>query len=135
VAKQAKEVAERRRGVPGWRAFVGLLRKVRALPGRAIGRIPWLRRRYARFLLRSLKKQKAKGRALPESLAKLERQVRGLPPAKQADLLEKILEAGATWQPETAGRALRRASSKQDRRSGRGPGARPGLVPGQRRRA
>lgn len=111
------------------------VRKVRALPGRAIGRIPWLRRRYARFILRSVKKQRAKGRALPEGLAKVERQVRGLPPGKQAEVLEKLLEAGATWQPETAGRAMRRATSKQERRSGRGPGGRPGLLPGQRRRA
>jgi hypothetical protein len=121
--------------VPGWAGFVSALRKVRELPGRVIGRIPWLRRRYARFLLRSIKKQRAKGRALPEGLTRVERQVRGLPPHKQAELLEKLLETGATWQPETAGRAMRRASTKQERRSGRGPGTRPGLLPGQRRRA
>lgn len=135
MPKQAKEVAKRRRAVPGWGAFVGLLRKVQALPGRVIGRVPWLRRRYARYLLRSVKKQRAKGRALPESLARVERQLRGLPPAKQADVLEKLLEAGATWQPEAAGRAMRRANAKQERRSGRGPGTRPGLLPGQRKRA
>ena len=135
MPKQAHQVKERRRGVPGWAGFLGALRKVRELPGRVIGRIPWLRRRYARFLLRSIKKQRAKGRALPEGLTRVERQVKGLPPHKQAELLEKLLETGATWQPETAGRAMRRASTKQERRSGRGPGTRPGLLPGQRRRA
>ena len=110
-------------------------RKASALLGRVIGRTPWLRRRYARFLLRSVKKQRAKGRQLPENLLRMERHVRGLPPQKQAEMVEQLLETGATWRPEDLGRAMRRAGAKQERRSGKGRGVRPGLAPGQRRRA
>jgi hypothetical protein len=105
------------------------------MTGRVIGRTPWLRRRYARFLLRSVKKQRAKGRAIPDNLLRMERQVRGLPPHKQAEVIEQLLETGATWRPEQMGRAMRRAGAKQERRSGKGHGARPGMTPGQRRRA
>jgi len=103
--------------------------------GRLIGRTPWLRRRYARFILRSIKKQRQKDRPLPENLLRIERQLRGLPPRKQAEVLEQLLETSATFRPEAAGRALRRASSRQERRRGKGSGVRPGLMPGQRRRA
>ena len=94
-----------------------------------------MRRRYARYLVRSIKKQRAKGRRLPESLYGIERQLRNVPPPKQAETVEKLLEASSKWEPETAGRAVRRATTKQQRKSGKGGGGtRPGMFPGQRQR-
>jgi hypothetical protein len=133
VPKATTSEPRRRRLRPS--ALLTPFRKAATGIGRAIGRTPWLRRRYARYILRSIKKQRAKDRPLPENLLRLERQVRGLPPRKQAEVIEQLLETSATFRPEAAGRAMRRATAKQERRSGKGPGVRPGLLPGQRRRA
>ncbi len=130
---KAQTEPRRRRLRPG--LVLVPFRKAAAGIGRFVGRTPWLRRRYARFILRSIKKQRKKDRPLPENLLRIERQLRGLPPRKQAEVLEQLLETGATFRPEAAGRALRRASSRGERRSGKGSGVRPGLMPGQRRRA
>lgn len=110
-------------------------RKIRELPARVIARTPWLRRRYARYLVRMMKKSRAKGRQLPVDLVRVERQIRSLPPAVQAQRLEEMLEFGAARDASSASRELRRAVERQDRRSGKGQGGvRPGLAPGQRRR-
>lgn len=133
MPKDTTTESRRRRLRPG--ILLTPFRKATQGIGRIIGRTPWLRRRYARYILRSIKKMRAKDRPLPENLLRLERQVRGLPPRRQAEVVEQLLETGATYRPEEAGRAMRRASAKQERRSGKSGGVRPGLMPGQRRRA
>lgn len=105
------------------------------MPGRLVGRSKWLRRRYARRVVKMMRKYRDKGRQLPENLRPIERQIRRLPPAEQVRTLERLLEAGAKADPE-ASRNLRRAASRQQRRSGKkGGGVRPGLAPGQRQTA
>lgn len=103
------------------------------MPARVIARTPWLRRRYARRLVRSIKKSREKGRKLPENLLRIERQIRHLPPARQEQLLEQMMEYGTTDTAEMS-REMRRAVGRQDRRRASGKGVRPGVAPGQRRR-
>ena len=108
-------------------------RRLRELPARVIGRTPWLRRRYARRLLKTIEKSRKKHRPLPENLEQIERQLRRVAPPKRAEILEQMLEYGASSDANLS-RELRRASNRQERRSGKGGGTRPGLPPGQRRR-
>lgn len=108
-------------------------RRIREMPARVIARTPWLRKRYARRLVRSIKKMRAKGRKLPDNLLRIERQIRHLPPGRQQQVIEQMLELGANNAAE-ASRAMRRATERSDRQSGRGKGQRPGTPPGQRRR-
>lgn len=109
------------------------LSKIRDIPARIIGRTPWLRRRYARRIVRTIDKYKEKGRPLPESLVRLERQLRRVPPPKRQQLVEQMMEMG-TEQDLTTNRALRRAAGRQERQKGqRGGGLRPGTLPGQPR--
>ena len=112
-------------------AFSGIGRRIRSFPGRLIGRTPWLRRRYVRRVLRSIDKARKKNRPMPDSLVRIDRMLRRVPRHKRAEALEQMLEAGSA--PETElGRAVRRAASRQERRSGKGGGLRPGMGPGQR---
>ncbi|MGH8980599.1 MAG: hypothetical protein ACRDWE_06200 [Acidimicrobiales bacterium] len=111
-----------------------LLKRLRDAPARFIGRTAWLRRRYARRLLRTIEKFKKKGRQLPENLARLDRQLRQVPPHRRQELVEKMMEMSSTGDDPTSNRALRRASSRQERQKGqRGGGLRPGTMPGQPR--
>ena len=110
------------------------LRRLSGLPARFIGRHAWLRRRYVRRVLRTIEKYRAKGRTLPENLQRLERQLRRVPKTKRAEMLEQMMEMG-TSPDVSSNRALRRAAGRQDRLSGKSVGLRPGLGPGQRRRA
>ncbi|MGH9100466.1 MAG: hypothetical protein ACRDV8_09600, partial [Acidimicrobiales bacterium] len=68
------------------------LRKLRSVPARFIGRTPWLRRRYARRILRTIDKFQDKGRPLPENLSRLERQLRQIPKPKRQRLVEQMME-------------------------------------------
>jgi len=108
-------------------------RKIREFPARLIGRTPWLRRRYARRIVRTIDKYREKGRPLPESLTRLERQLRRVPGPKREELVEQMMEMGSE-QDLTTNRALRRAAGRQERQKGqRGGGLRPGTLPGQPR--
>jgi hypothetical protein len=110
------------------------LRKLREIPARFIGRTPWLRRRYARRIIRTIDKFQKKGRPLPENLARLERQLRRVPQPKRQQLVEQMMEMGSD-EDVTTNRALRRAAGRQERQKGqRGGGLRPGTLPGQRQR-
>jgi len=112
----------------------GPLRRLRDAPARFIGRTPWLRRRYARRMLKTIDKYKKKNRPLPESLARLDRQLRRVPPPKRQQLVEQMMEMSSTGDELASNRALRRASSRQERQKGqRGGGLRPGTLPGQPR--
>ena len=109
------------------------LRKVRELPARFIARTPWLRRRYARRIVRTIDKFKDKGRPLPENLQRLERQLRRVPPPKRQQLVEQMMEMSSD-EDLSSNRALRRAAGRQERQKGqRGGGLRPGTLPGQPR--
>jgi hypothetical protein len=94
-----------------------------------IGRVPRLRRRYARSTLRSIKKYREKGRPLPENLERLDRQLRRFPPNKRQEALEEMLEMSGR-QDIAHSREMRRAASRQERQSGKGRGLRPGGPPG-----
>jgi len=103
--------------------------KLRRAPARLIGKTPWLRRRYARFMLKSIDKRRKKGKPLPDQLLDLERQMKGMTPVQRAKALEQALELGAA-PPEAANRATRRAAGRPTRQSGRGQGRRPGMPAG-----
>lgn len=109
------------------------LRRLREAPARFIGRTPWLRRRYARRILRTIEKYQDKGRPLPENLSRLERQLRRIPKPKRQQLVEQMMEMGGE-DDVNSNRALRRAAGRQERQKGhRGGGLRPGTLPGQPR--
>jgi hypothetical protein len=112
------------------------LRRLREAPARFIGRTPWLRRRYARRIVRTIDRYKDKGRPLPENLSRLERQLRRIPQAaKRAELVEQMMEMGSEQNDVTPSRALRRAAERQERQKGsKGGGLRPGTLPGQQQR-
>jgi predicted alpha/beta-hydrolase family hydrolase len=98
---------------------------------RMIARVPWLRRRYARYVLRYIEKSRKKGRDLPPELAQLDRQLIRVPPSKRAELLETALVTGND--PSAASsRAMRRALARQSRQRSSGKGQRPGTVGGSR---
>ncbi len=108
-------------------------RRIRDIPARFIGRTPWLRRRYARRIVRTIDRFQKKNRPLPESLRTLERQLRRVPGPKRAQIVEQMMEMG-TNEDVTTNRALRRAAGRQERHKGqRGSGLRPGTLPGQPR--
>jgi hypothetical protein len=110
-----------------------LLRRLRDAPARFIGRTPWLRRRYARRILRTIDKLQDKGRPLPDNLSRLERQLRRVPKPKRQQVVEQMMEMGSEDDVLT-NRALRRAAGRQERQKGqRGGGLRPGTMPGQPR--
>jgi hypothetical protein len=109
------------------------LRRLRGAPARFIGRTPWLRRRYARRILKTIDKFQDKGRPLPENLSRLERQLRRVPKPKRQQLVEQMMEMSSEDDVST-NRALRRAAGRQERQKGqRGGGLRPGTLPGQPR--
>lgn len=108
-------------------------RRIRDVPARFIARTPWLRRRYASRIVKTIDKFQKKGRPLPENLRTLERQLRQVPKPKRQQLVEQMMEMGAE-QDLTVNRTLRRAANRQERRKGqRGGGLRPGTLPGQPR--
>ncbi|HVX20634.1 MAG TPA: hypothetical protein VHB02_04740 [Acidimicrobiales bacterium] len=110
------------------------LRKLREAPARFVARIPWLRRRQARRLVKTMERYREKNRPLPENLSRLEKQLRRLPKNKRAEAVEQMMEMSV--QPDqSTNRALRRASGRQERQKGtKGGGLRPGTLPGQRQR-
>jgi hypothetical protein len=110
-----------------------LSRRLRDAPARFIGRHAWLRRRYARRILKTIDKFKDKGRTLPDNLSRLDRQLRNVPKPKRQQLVEQMMEMGSE-EDVTTNRALRRAAGRQERQKGqRGGGVRPGTLPGQPR--
>lgn len=96
-----------------------------------VARVPWMRRRYTRWILRYMEKSHKRGRTLPPELQRLERQLTKVPPAKRAEVLETALVTGND--PEAGGsRAVRRAMSRQNRQKSSGRGQRPGTMGGSR---
>lgn len=96
-----------------------------------IARVPWMRRRYSKWILRYIEKSRTKGRTLPPDLQRLERQMAKLPPRKRVEALETALVSGAD-DSAGASRALRRAQARQQRQRSNGKGQRPGTLGGTR---
>jgi len=96
-----------------------------------IARVPWLRRRYSKWILRYIEKSKTKGRALPPELQRLDRQMAKLPPGKRMQALETALVSG-TDESGGSSRELRRAMARQQRQRSSGKGQRPGSLGGSR---
>ena len=110
----------------------GPFKRALGLPGRLVIRVPWMRRRYARSTMRNIERMRKAGRPLPESLARVDRQLKRLPPHKRQEALEQMMELSSSGDVVES-RAVRRAAGRQDRQRGDGRGLRPGSPPtGQR---
>lgn len=108
-------------------------RRIRTAPLKLISKNAFLRRRYVRWMLKTIKKHHDKGRRLPENLERLDRQLKRIPEPKRAAALEEMLQMGPQAEANYS-RAMRRAAGRQERQSGKkGANLRPGLGPGQRR--
>jgi hypothetical protein len=105
-------------------------RRIRTAIFRSIMRVGFLRHFYVRRLLRFMEKSRAKGRALPAELNRLEQMLSRLPPKKRAEALETALLASPD---ETPSREMRRAAARQERLRGDGRGYRPGTERPRRR--
>jgi 2-haloacid dehalogenase len=104
----------------------GKKRRIRTAVFRSIMRVGFLRHFYVRRLLRFMEKSKAKGRALPPELFRLEQMLGRLPPPKRAEALESALLASPD---ETPSREMRRAAARQDRLRSDGGGTGPVRAP------
>jgi hypothetical protein len=98
-------------------------RRIRTAIFRGILRVSFLRHFYIRRVLRFMEKSRAKGRALPPELQRLDDMLGRLPAKKRAEALEAALLADPD---ETPSRELRRAAVRQERLRGDGRGHRPG---------
>lgn len=102
---------------------------LRARASQRMLKVGFMRRRYAKRLVRYIDRQKAKGRPLPPEFAELERFLAQVPKAERAQRFEEAL---ALQQADElpVGREMRRAAANQQRRSGKNPaGYRPGAAP------
>jgi hypothetical protein len=107
-------------------------RRIRTAVFRSIMRVGFLRHFYVRRLLRFMEKSRAKGRALPAELMRLEQMLSRLPPKKRAEALESAL---LTSPDENPSREMRREAGRQERLRGDGKGYRPGTGERPRRRS
>ncbi len=98
-------------------------RRVRTAVFRSFMRVGFLRHFYVRRLLRFMEKSRAKGRALPPELLRLDQMLKRLPPPKRAEALESALMASPD---DTPSREMRRAAARQDRLRSDGRGYRSG---------
>lgn len=97
---------------------------------RVMTRVPWVRRRYVRYILKSIEKSRKKGRTLPPELERLDKQLMKIPPSKRPEMLEQML---AMNDPSAAAsRQMRRAMERQNRQRSNGKGQRPGSLGGSR---
>ena len=94
---------------------------VRAAMARLILRVGWLRRRYAKRLLKHMEEGGGK-KGLPPELVQLEKMLKQVPPPQRLQALETALQQGASGEAPSApeqlpSRSLRRAAERQQRRS------------------
>jgi hypothetical protein len=103
--------------------------KIRERISRRMMRVPFLRRRYVKRMLKYMDKSKEKGKRLPPELWELNRFLSQVPKAQRAEKLEEAITAQRNEEP-IGNRDLRRASANQSRQSGKAPGRyRPGSPP------
>jgi len=93
---------------------------VRAALAKLVLKVPFLRRRYVRGLLRQLEEDGGK-RELPPELAQLRRLLKQVPPRQREQTLEAALRQGLSGEvpnePEQLpSRTLRRAAQRQQRK-------------------
>jgi len=89
--------------------------------------VGFVRRWYARRLVKFLEKSRKKHRRLPDHMVQVDTLLRRVPEPRRAKVLEEMLRPGPKEGP---GRELRRAASRQQRQSGKGgPRRRPGMPP------
>ncbi|MGA7417241.1 MAG: hypothetical protein WBW80_04550 [Acidimicrobiales bacterium] len=92
-------------------------------------KVGFIRRWYARRLLKFIQKSKDKHRPLPDHLVQVDAITRRLPKPQRAKKLEEML---VPQDEEDMGREFRRAAERQNRSKGHGgPGKRPGMPPQQ----
>jgi len=96
-----------------------------------VTKVPWMRRRYSKWILRYIDKSRTKGRTLPPELQRVERQLAKVPPRKRVEALEEALMSGSDGANATS-REMRRAMARQQRQRPNGKGQRPGTVGGSR---
>ena len=106
-------------------------RRIRSAVFRSIMRVGFLRHFYIRRILRFMEKSKAKKRALPPELHRLDQMLSRLPPKKRAEALESAL---LTSPDEPQSREMRRAVARQERLRSDGRGYRQGAVTERPRR-
>lgn len=95
-------------------------------------KVPFLRRRYVKRVIKYIDKSKAKGRRLPPEMMELSRFLARVPEGQRAQRLEEALatQQSADKGDQVFNRDLRRAAANQQRRSGKNPaGYRPGSMP------
>lgn len=110
-------------------------RRIRGALGRKFMGVPVLRRWYIRRMLKLIDKSKDNGRPLPEGLSEVARYLSRVPKYERAKKFEEAIQANRDLEsPESMGRQMRRATSRQ-RKSGKGGGYRPGLPPGALKQA
>ena len=83
-------------------------------------KVPFLRRRYVKSLLRQLEEGGGK-KGLPPELQQLQRMLKQVPPPQRAQTLETALRQGLSGEVPSApaelpSRSLRRAAERQQRR-------------------
>lgn len=93
-------------------------------------KVGFIRRWYARRMVKYIDKSKKKQRRLPDHLYQVETLLKRVPTHDRAKTLADMLQPG---QEEQYGREMRRAAARQQRAKGSGgPGKRPGLPPNAR---
>jgi hypothetical protein len=101
--------------------------KIREGISRRMLSVGFIRRWYARRLVKFIAKSKKKGRRLPDHLFQLDRTLKKVPEARRTKTVEEML---IPRNEEEYGRELRRAASRQERRGGQGGASRrPGSPP------
>ena len=99
----------------------------RAAVFRRLMGVGFVRRTYAKRLVKFMERSKAKGKPLPEDLREVAIAMTRLPEDQRVGALEMALEGKGG--PESMSREMRRAASRQSRMSGKGgPHRRPGAM-------
>lgn len=99
----------------------------RAAVFRRLMGVGFIRRTYARRLVKFMERSKAKGKPLPPDLREVSVAITRLPEDQRVGALEMALEGKGG--PESMSREMRRAASRQGRMGGKGgPHRRPGAM-------
>lgn len=104
--------------------------RIQSRVNRLMARIPWLRRRYVKYILRYIEKSRKKGRDLPPELEQVDKQLRKVPPSKRYEVMEQLVAMNDP--AAAASRQMRRAMDRQNRQRSSGKGQRPGTMGGSR---
>jgi len=127
AAKVAAQAARTKSDRTRPTAQADVKRSVRERISQRTLKIGFMRRRYAKRMLKYMDKSKEKGRRLPPELFELQRFLSKVPKDQRAAKLEEVIAAQRS-EEALGNRDLRRASVNQSRQSGRGGNRyRPGM--------